>query len=125
MSKASVNIVVTASINDECQRQITAISPRIKLWDVADMVCAEQNGDFTTQKQFDALLAEAEVVYGFDPPRTLITRAPRLKWIQAMVAGVDYFLDADVRQSPVVLTNFPHGAPVSEFALQLMLMLAK
>ncbi len=125
MSLASVNIVVTHSLDDECQRQITAISPRIRLRDVSDLVRAEQNGNFTAQKQFDALLAEAEVVYGFDPPRNLIVRAPRLEWIQAMVAGVDYFLDADVRQSPVVLTNFPHGAPVSEFALQLMLMLAK
>jgi phosphoglycerate dehydrogenase-like enzyme len=125
MSMASVNVVVTHSLDDECQRLITAISPRIRLWDVSDLVRAEQNGDFTAQKQLDALLAEAEVVYGFDPPGNLIARAPKLKWIQAMVAGVDYFLDADVRQSPVVLTNFPHGAPVSEFALQLMLMLAK
>jgi len=74
-----LNVVVTGSIEDECLRQIADVSPEIKLWDASDLAVAEQNGDFTSREKFDAMLAQAEVLYGFWPPRNLITRAPRLK----------------------------------------------
>ena len=39
-----VNVLVTASIGEECFGQIAAISPRIKLTDVSDLFHAEQRG---------------------------------------------------------------------------------
>jgi phosphoglycerate dehydrogenase-like enzyme len=78
-----------------------------------------------TQEEFREKLKDAEVVYGgvrgVDLPL-----APKLKWVQAGGAGVED-LDAEFRQSPVVLTNyartFAHG--ISETAMGLLLCLTR
>lgn len=127
-----INVLVLSAIGEECLRQIAGVSPRINLrdasdlWDAPDMVTAERKGDFRDDK-FEALLAQAEVLYGYRPPQNVIARAPGLKWIQTMLAGVDHILTDDILQSPVILTNMRgiHASPVSELALEMMLMLAK
>lgn len=128
----TLNVLVTSSIGEECLRQIADVSPKIELWDASDLwdapdiVTAERKGD-TTNEKFEALLAQAEVLYGYRPPQNVIARAPKLKWIQTMLAGVDHILADDIVQSPVILTNTRgiHASPVSEIALEMMLMFAK
>jgi len=122
-----INALVTFPIGEECLRQIALISPRIKVRDVSDLADAEQRGDLAAKKEFDALLAEAEVIYGPRLPQNLIARASRLKWIQTRHAGVDRYLDTDILESPVIMTSVSgiYNTPVSEFVLELMLMLAK
>ena len=61
MPMESVNVLVTTPIGDECLRQITAISPKIKIRDVSDLFGAEQSGGFSSKECFDTLLAEAEM----------------------------------------------------------------
>ncbi len=119
--------VTLASISDEYLRQITSASPRIKVTDASDLVGAEQRGDFTSKEQLDALLAEAEVIYGITLPKNITKRAPKLKWVQTMGAGVDRFLDSEFRQSSVIMTKVRdiHSTPMGEFALLLMLMFVK
>ena len=129
--KDLINVLLTpvdfaASLGDECIKQVRAVSPRIKVTDVTDLVNAEQRGDSVARERLNALLAEAEVICGFRLPKNIIARAPKLKWFQSLLAGVNHVLeDQDIVQSPVVITNWPHGNPVSEFAIHLMLMLAK
>lgn len=128
-----INVLVISRISEDCKRQIEAVSPRIRLWDTSDLwnapakvLSKEQKEDFSNE-EFDALLAQAEVIYGFRPPKNVVTRAPRLKWYQNMLAGVDYFLDADIVQSPVIVTNTSgiHATAVSEVVLEMMLIFAK
>ena len=126
-----VNVLVISSrehlpIGEECLRQITAISPKIKLWDVSDLARAEQRGDFTSKERFDTLLADAEVIYGSVPLKNLIARAPKLRWIHTMLAGVDYLLDTNVAQSPVILTK-TRGvhSQISELVFEMILMFTK
>ena len=128
-----VNVLVVSRISEDSKRQIEAISPRIKLWDTSHLWDAppkvhgkQQKEDFSS-KEFDALLAQAEVIYGFRPPKNVVARAPRLKWYQNMLAGVDYFLDDAIIKSPVVVTSMSgiHATPVSEVVLEMILMLAK
>ena len=132
----SINVVLTTSIGEECMRQITAISPKIKLWDISpktkkwdssEWSNLVRNGYFTSKKQFDMVLAKAEVISGFGPPDDVVSRAPKLKWIHCMLAGVDHFIDDAIARSPVIVTNARgvHAVPVSEFALQLLLMFTK
>ena len=123
----SVNILVTASIGEECLERITATSPRVKLWAVSDLMRAERAGDTSATEQLDALLAEAEIIYGFRLPENSLTRAPKLKWVQVMSAGVDRFLDSEFRRSPVILTSVSgiHATPIGEFVLEMMLMFVK
>ena len=130
MTTEKVNVLVSivsfaTSIGDECLQEIAAVSPRVNVTDIADLVKAEQSGDLAAREKLDTLLAEADVLFGVRPPKTFITRAPKLKWIQSTAAGVESLLDTDMLQSPIIITNYPHAVPVSEHALMFMLMLAK
>lgn len=122
-----VNVLVTTPIGDELLQHITNVSPRIKLSNVSELVRAEQRGDFARKDELDALLAQAEVIYGLRLPRNVIVRAPKLKWVQVMSAGVDRFLDDEFRQSSVIMTSVSgmHATPIGEIVLELMLMFAK
>jgi len=123
----SVNVLVTTPIGDELLQQITAVSPTIKLCNVSELVRAEQRGDFARKDELDAMLAQAEVIYGLRLPKNVIARAPKLKWVQVMSAGVDRFLDDELRQSSVIMTSVSgmHATPIGEIVLELMLMFVK
>lgn len=127
MPMEAVDVLVTTSLNDERLRQIANISPKIKLRDVSDFANAERRGDFSSRKQFDALLAEAEIIYGSGSPTNVIARAPKLKWIQTTNAGVDDFWDSDIIRSSVIVTNTRgmHAISIGECVLELMLMFVK
>jgi len=124
---ASVNLLVTTALDDASLRQITNISSKIKLTNISELVHAEQTGDAAAKTQLDALLAEADIIYGFRLPQKVISRAPNLQWIQTMSAGVDRYLDNEFQRSSVIMTNVSgiHATPIGEFVLGLMLMFAK
>ncbi len=123
----TVNILVSTPIGEENLNQITAVSQRIKVQDIWDLSRADYKSDSSAKDKLDIELADAEIVYGLRLPRDLIVRAPKLKWVQVMSAGVDRFLDSDFRRSPVILTNVSgiHATPISEFVMEQMLMFAK
>lgn len=123
----SVNVLVASSVGDEGLWRIAAVSPRVKLTDVSDFVSAELAGDFTSEEQFDALLAEAEVIYGGRFPQNVIARAPKLKWLHTMAAGADAALSPDIVKSRVLMTCGKGGnaVAVSETILERMLMFVK
>ncbi len=126
-----VNVLITGTVmgplSKECRQQITSISPRIKLTDASELFAAEEKGEPDAKRKLDTLLAETEVLYGLRLPQNIIRRAPKLKWIQVMSAGVESFLDAEMKASPVIMTNVSgiHAPPISEFVLGLMLMFVK
>ena len=136
-----VNVLVTTRtlegglghLPEECLRQvITTGGSKIKLSEASALVRAECEGDFISKEKLDAMLAETEVVYGTRLPPNLIARAPKLKWIQVMSAGVDHYWDGklgypefrnEFLQSSVIMTNAsanPTG--LAEHALAMMLM---
>lgn len=108
-------------------RLIRAVDPRIKVKDGTALAMAEINGDNSQKKKLDALLAWADVIFGLMAPPNTIARAPRLKWIQVISAGVDRWIDTDVWRSRVILTGVSgiHATPIGEFVMALMLMFAK
>ncbi len=122
-----LNIIITRQIGKECLREIQSISPDIKLWDASDLAEAERSGDFSSKDKYDAILAEAEILNGFWPPKNVLARAPRLKWVNSMLAGVDHTIYGDILKSPVTLTNTRgiHGTQISELVFEKMLMFAK
>lgn len=78
-----------------------------------------------TREEFRRQLSEAEVVYGSLSGADL-DYAPKLKWLQAGAAGVEW-MDARLRASPVVVTNcariFAPG--ISETAIGMLLCLTR
>ncbi len=132
-----VNIVITAAIagsspfavgvGDENLKKISAVSSRVKVEDASALLGEEQRKDFSSKEKFDALLSQTEVLFGFRLPHDLLKRAPRLRWIQVMSAGVERFLTEEIMKSPVILTNVSgmHAVPISEWVIGIMLMFAK
>jgi D-2-hydroxyacid dehydrogenase (NADP+) len=111
----------------ECLRLIRAVDPKISVKDAAALAAAELRGNNSKKKELDALLSWADVIFGLRLPPDTIARAPKLKWIQAISAGVDHLTGTDVWQSRVILTGVSgiHATPIGEFVLGLMLMFAK
>lgn len=113
--------------DEEDLRRIALAGPGINVTDASELAIAEFRGDSTAKEKLDAMLAEAEVIYGLILPQNLLARAPRLKWVQTMSAGVDRFARMDIWQSPVIITGVSgiHATPIGEFVLEFMLMFAK
>ena len=78
-----------------------------------------------TPEEFRQKVEDAEVVYG-DIRGDALRSASRLKWLQAGGAGIEG-LDAALRSSPVIVTNFARTfAPaISETAIGMLLCLTR
>ena len=133
----SFNIVVVTPAFDkslphsdnEIIRSITEVSPKIKVKDASTMMMAEHQGDNSEKEILDNMLVEADVIFGFGLilPKDLLSRAPRLKWLQLMSAGADRLRDTEIWQSKVTVTGVSgiHASAIGEFVLGFMLMFAK
>jgi phosphoglycerate dehydrogenase-like enzyme len=131
----SINILVVTPAFDkslpratpETLDQISLVSPGIKVSDASSLVAAELRGDNSVKEKLDELLAKVDIIYGLIPPKDLLARAPRLKWIQMMSAGVDRLRDTEIWRSPITITGVSgiHATPIGEFVLQFMLMFVK
>jgi D-2-hydroxyacid dehydrogenase (NADP+) len=127
-----VNVVVLSPIGRELLDRIGAVRANVSVDDASNLIIHAKGAlvermDPSLQGKLDALLARAEIIFGFAPPPNLITRAPRLKWISAPSAGIERFLIPDIIESAVLLTNSSgiHGVQVSETVFMMLLMLAK
>jgi glyoxylate/hydroxypyruvate reductase len=80
--------------------------------------------------EWAALLAEAEVLFDVDQASTdaLLSRAPRLRWIQSSSSGIgEWVRRLGLVNSRVTVTNAAgiHAAPLAEFVVFAMLYFAK
>jgi D-2-hydroxyacid dehydrogenase (NADP+) len=128
MTTEKIRVVLTTPVEEANLQKIQAVSERLKVDPLSPLILAERKGDLSRKAELDGGLGEAEVVYGWIHhfPQNLLSRAPRLKWIQTMSAGVDR-LPEDIMKSPVRVVNASglHGTPMAEVVLQMMLMFAK
>jgi D-2-hydroxyacid dehydrogenase (NADP+) len=132
MEKLNVLVIIPAfarsrpRADEELLRRIAGVSPKIQVTDGSAAAETEiQGGGYNDE--FSAMLAEAEVIYGLFLPQKMLPRAPKLKWMQTMSAGVDRFAGTDIWESPVTITGVSgmHATPIGEYVLQIMLMFAK
>jgi phosphoglycerate dehydrogenase-like enzyme len=75
-------------------------------------------------EKMDPVLGDCEVMITFRVPKDLAQRAPKLKWIHLMSAGVEHALAAGVFENPdLLLTNSSgiHGTTIGEYILASML----
>jgi phosphoglycerate dehydrogenase-like enzyme len=128
MTTEKIRVAVTTPLEEASLQKIRAVSERLKVDQLSSLILAERKGDLSQKTELEALFAEAEAVYGWIHhfPKDLLSRAPRLKWIQTMSAGVDR-LPAEIMRSKVRIVNASglHGTPMAEVVLQMMLMFAK
>ena len=111
MPDKTVNVLITRPleiwkhIGQESLFQIESASPLLKITDISDLTYAERCGDFSSKEKLDSLLAEAEVLFGFPPPKNIIARAPKFKRIHLPLAGVESVMVPGIVNSMVLLTN--------------------
>jgi phosphoglycerate dehydrogenase-like enzyme len=65
------------------------------------------------------VMAQAEVVFGFDVPFDLADNAPRLRWVQGIGSGYEHIWGAGLDRDGIVVTNAVgvSAAPMAEFVL--------
>ncbi|MBA4423236.1 MAG: D-2-hydroxyacid dehydrogenase [Syntrophus sp. (in: bacteria)] len=128
MSQGIIRIVLTSPVGEQNVQRIKAVSERIHVDQVSPLIVAEKKGNFVNKEKLTLLLQEAEVIYGWihQFPKDLPERTSRLKWIQAMSAGVDglpkEILKGHIR---IATASGLHGTPMGEVVLEMMLMFAK
>ena len=71
-----------------------------------------------TRSEVDAVAGDAEIVFAWKPPVALYAHAPRLRWLQAMGAGVEWALVPELPRH-VVVTRAPgiFGPWMTEYVL--------
>jgi phosphoglycerate dehydrogenase-like enzyme len=144
-----MKVVLIAPISDRWQAEIAAVDPRIQIEDAWDLFGPELVGDWprqTTesylprhfwdmtdspelQARRDAVLADAEVVcITFPPPLRIASRAPKLRLVHQIPAGVSNLSRGDLWHSSIPISS-GRGAggtlPIAEWAIAVIMALAK
>lgn len=144
-----MKVVLIAPVPAEGQAEIAAVDPRISIEDAWDLWGPELVGDWPRQttesylpRRFwtmpdspelrarrDAVLANAEVVcITFPPPLRIASRAPKLRFVHQIPAGVSNLSRGDLWHSPIPISS-GRGAgstlPIAEWAIAVTMALAK
>ena len=106
-----LNVLVTMPFGEARLDRLRAVSA-----DVAVTAADPATADYTA----------IDVLYAGDPPRDL-ARAPRLKWVQVHMAGINALYDHPLyTKSSIAITTTSgvHAATIAEYALTVILALA-
>jgi phosphoglycerate dehydrogenase-like enzyme len=123
------NVLVITPIEAELVQRIADAGARVRLLDGPERRAlggAEQ--DAGAVQRLNEALATAEVIFGVGRlPSGLLELAPRLRWYQAMTAGVDRVPDALLRAHSLIVTSARgHNAgAVAEHVIWALLALAR
>ena len=115
-----IHVLMTLRFSETQINRVRAVSPRLN-------VTQKSLREGSDEKDVGALFAgDEEILYGFMPPRDL-SAAPKLKWVQLHSAGINHLRDHPVRASAIQITTASgiHAVPIGEFAIGMMLALAR
>jgi phosphoglycerate dehydrogenase-like enzyme len=144
-----MKVVLIAPVSAAWQAELAAVDPRIEIVDAWDLFAPELVADWPRQttesylpRRFwdapdspelrarrDAVLAQAEVLcFTFPPPLRVVARAPKLRFVHQIPAGVSNLTRGDLWQGSVPVTS-GRGAgstlPIAEWAIAVTMALAK
>jgi D-2-hydroxyacid dehydrogenase (NADP+) len=144
-----MKVVLIAPISAERSAEIAAVDPRLQIEDAWDLFGPELVADWPRQttesylpqrfwtmpdspellQRRDAVLAGAEAIcITFPPPLRIASRAPRLRFVHQIPAGVSNLSRGDLWQGSVPVTS-GRGAgstlPIAEWAIAVSMALAK
>ena len=140
-----VHVLVAVPLHEVDLPRISAVDPRIEVTYAVEEVRAElgiahsaviptrrpiQQPELTSKEASEALdrmLANTDVLFAWRFPLNLPSRAPRLRWVQWIGAGVDILGRVGLLESDVMVTNAVgiNTTAVGEWGFCLMMMLAK
>jgi phosphoglycerate dehydrogenase-like enzyme len=141
-----VNVVVTLGLQPELVERVKAVDSRLRVTVLSpaqrrlfrggrpawpgyrEAVSEVEESEEQASRALHATLTEAEVLFSLSlMPADLPSLAPHLRWIQLTTAGADRLLNSEVLKSGIAITTASgiHAAPVGEYVLGMMVMLAK
>ncbi len=112
--KDQVRVLCTLRFTQEQLDKLRAVSPRLVV---------EQKTCHDAEEVQEVLDEDTEVLYAFPVPDDLLSKAPRLRWLQLHSAGADHLLGQPVMKSDVTITTISgiHATPIAEYAFASML----
>lgn len=150
MNKVNVLMVSPISLSDNFMEIVAAVDPRIsvkngsgsfveELWrsgkkgqfvDLLEEIARRTSALHPYQKpeSLDTLLAQAEVIWGVVLfPENLLSRTPKLKWLQLGGTGIDPYKPMGIFNGQITVTNSrgTQAIPIAEYVLYYMFILAK
>lgn len=130
-SPAHLNVLVNQTLEDDFCRSIEAVDPRVRVMRVYEPT--RDDADLRDQEGWhkkndagiDAMLAKADVLFGFSFPVEWVDRAPNLRWVQLASAGSDHLIRAGLfaRKPGLLVTTASgvHEVPISEHVVGMVL----
>ncbi|WP_418627276.1 D-2-hydroxyacid dehydrogenase [Anaerosinus sp.] len=112
----SLNILV---LNRLSEKELTSIQDTVPNANIT--LCKPENAPDYIEN------TDILVTWGHLSILNLLPKAPRLKWIHALSAGVDELLIPDLIESDIILTNSRgiHGIPMAEHVMAMILTLSR
>ncbi len=137
--QSSVKLLIGSYLEPAYIRQIEAVDPRIQVLHAPDLLGAPRYvADHSApiqrspdqQARWQALLAQAEIMFDFDRSTVpqLAALAPNLKWLQSTSAGIGQFVaQSGLADTEILFTTASgvHATPLAEYCLMSMLMFTK
>jgi phosphoglycerate dehydrogenase-like enzyme len=122
-----LSVVISRPFPSYLVRKIKDVSPHLVVTDITALLKDEAQGNNASVKILNDILSNTEILFGSPAPANIINRAPKLRWIQAMSAGVESLLTTDIVNSDILVTSASgiHGTQMGELAFELILMLTK
>jgi len=116
-----IKVLMTSNINDTQLNRLRSVSSRLNI-----VSKPREQGTWSRSDPSELLEGDEEIFYGFMPPRNL-SKAPHLKWVQLHSAGIDHLSNHPILSSDILLTTTSgiHAVPMGEFAIMMMLALAR
>lgn len=134
-----IPVLIATPIQDDLVRRIRAVDPSLDVVYRPDLIGKPRTPadhappverTAAQQKEWEALLAKAEVLFDIDPPSAarLRDRAPQLRWIQSTSSGVGEWIERlGIGGSAVTVTNAAgvHATALAEYVVLAVLYFAK
>lgn len=139
MTSDKVKVLISFRLAGDLVQRIAGLDPRVEvLYEPALLGAPRYATDHTApverspaeEKRWQDLLAQAEVMFGFDYTHLddLIEVAPSLKWVQGTSTGIGQAVKTlGWAESDIVFTTARgvHSGPLAEFCIMAMLMFVK
>ncbi len=119
-----MKIVSTFVLTAEQRRLIMEAAPDADLVDPTQVPGRKAKHALFDAEVMEPHLADCDVMVAYTIPRDVVARAPRLKWLHCMAAGLDYVLRTGMFEgSRIVLTNTSgaQAVMIGEYILMAML----
>ncbi len=101
-----MKIVSAFALSKEQRALILDAAPGSELYDPTDVAGPDAARDLFNPEIIGPHLGDCDAMAAYTIPKELVKRAPRLRWLHCMAAGLDYVLKTGMfDEAGIILTN--------------------